>query len=73
MNQKSSKPTKPMNTIDNLSDKYVNAVSATDCTGLMPSDPKSNSEVESYKEIYNFEVPIAEDLDRNNKVPNSKK
>jgi hypothetical protein len=68
-----NKSSKSKNTIDNLSDKYINAVSSTDCTGLMPSDPKSNSEVESYKEIYNFEVPVAEDLDRNNKTSNNKK
>jgi hypothetical protein len=68
-----NKSSKLENNIDNLSDKYTNAVSSTDCTGLMPFDPKSNSEVESYKELYNFEVPIIEDVERNNKVENSNK
>ncbi|WP_099466553.1 hypothetical protein [Konateibacter massiliensis] len=52
---------KPKDSIDKyLSDEYINAVSTTDCTGLIPSNPASEEEVESYKEIYNFEVPIAE-------------
>lgn len=53
-----NKQINPINSIDNLSDKYVNAVSTTDCTGLIPSDPASQEERDAYKEIYNFEVPI---------------
>lgn len=32
----------------------TNAVSATDCTGLMPSAPKSEAEKNAYFEIMNF-------------------
>lgn len=49
------------NSIDKyLSDEYINAASTTDCTGLIPSKPESKEELESYKEVYNYEVPIAE-------------
>lgn len=50
-----------------LSDEYVNAASSTDCTGLIPSNPTSKEEVDSYKDIYNFQVPIAEDQEEKNK------
>jgi hypothetical protein len=53
-----------------LSDEYVNAVSTTDCTGLIPSNPSSKAEVDSYREIYNFQVPIAENQEEKQ---NSKK
>lgn len=34
-----------------------NACSATDCTGLIPVAPQDESELDSYKDIYNFEPP----------------
>ncbi|MBA4687830.1 MAG: hypothetical protein H2184_11805 [Candidatus Galacturonibacter soehngenii] len=49
------------NSIDNLSEKYVNAASTTDSTGLIPSNPASEEELESYKEIYNFQVPLEDE------------
>lgn len=55
------------NSIDNLSDKYVNAASTTDSTGLIPSNPASEEELESYKEIYNFQVPLENESDKTNK------
>lgn len=29
-----------------------NTASSTDCTGLMPSNPSNQDEIESYKDIY---------------------
>lgn len=34
-----------------------NASSAMDCTGLIPSLPQSDFEVESYREVYDFAPP----------------
>lgn len=62
-----NKNTNSKDSIDKyLSDEYINAVSTTDCTGLIPSNPSSKAEVDSYKEVYNFQVPIAEDQDEEN-------
>lgn len=33
------------------------ACSFTDCTGLIPSAPENEDELESYKEIYHYNVP----------------
>lgn len=62
-----NKDSNPKDSIDKyLSDEYINAASTTDCTGLIPSNPTSKAEVDSYKEVYNFQVPIAEDQDDEN-------
>ena len=45
--------------IDNL-----NACSTTDCTGLMWRAPKNEEEVESYKNIYDFEPPFVKEKDK---------
>lgn len=37
-----------------LSKSYVEACSANDCTGLIPTLPRSASEIESYDELYPF-------------------
>lgn len=37
-----------------LSKSYVDACSANDCTGLIPSLPQSKAEIESYDELYHF-------------------
>lgn len=34
----------------------LNVCSTTDCTGLIPSLPQSEAELESYKDILQFEV-----------------
>lgn len=38
-------------------DYLGNAASTTDCTGLIPSEPTSEAELESYQELYHFEPP----------------
>lgn len=40
-------------------DYLANAASAMDCTGLIPSAPQSEEELESYQDIYQFEIPLA--------------
>ena len=36
----------------------MNAQSGTDCTGLMPTPPRTEAEAESYDEVYDF-LPTA--------------
>lgn len=31
--------------------------SATECTGLMPTPPQNDSELESYQELHSMEIP----------------
>lgn len=38
-------------------DYLSNAASSQDCTGLIPSAPVSDSELESYEAIYKFQPP----------------
>ena len=38
-------------------DYLANAASSGDCTGLIPSAPVSEAELESYRELYAFEPP----------------
>ena len=33
---------------------FLNASSATDCTGLIPAAPENTDEVENYEEVYQF-------------------
>lgn len=40
---------------DNLD---IKSCSATDCTGLIPSLPQSDSELESYAEVYHYPADI---------------
>ena len=39
----------------------IKACSATDCTGLIPSLPQSEAELESYAEIYHYPADIFHD------------
>ena len=38
-------------------DYLPNAASTQDCTGLIPSEPVSVEEIESYEELYHFLPP----------------
>ena len=38
-------------------DYLSNAASSHDCTGLIPSEPVSAEEIESYEELYHFLPP----------------
>lgn len=40
--------------IDKCLDQMANAYSAYDCTGLIPSKPTNEAELESYNEVYNY-------------------
>lgn len=39
-------------------DYLANAASTQDCTGLIPAAPVSDSELESYEELYHFTPPL---------------
>ena len=39
-------------------DYLANAASSMDCTGLIPSGPVSEEDLESYQELYRFETPL---------------
>jgi len=41
--------------------KYIKPCSAQDCTGLIPSAPENESELENYEELYPFlpQIPNA--------------
>lgn len=41
-------------------DYLSNSASTQDCTGLIPSEPVSVSEIESYEELYHFLPPKGE-------------
>lgn len=40
--------------LDRCLDQMANAYSTYDCTGLIPSKPETEAELESYKEVYNY-------------------
>lgn len=39
-------------------DYLKNAASSTDCTGLIPSLPESEEELEAYNDIYQYQTPL---------------
>ena len=50
-------------------DYLSGAASSQDCTGLIPSAPLSEAELDSYEELYPFLVPPASDIKDNNEAP----
>ena len=59
MNSKSKKYEKEKSNqqiIDSY-DYISNTASAQDCTGLIPSDPLDDAELESYETIYHYQPP----------------
>lgn len=38
-------------------DYLANAASTTDCTGLIPSEPMSKAERDSYEDVYKYTPP----------------
>lgn len=38
-------------------DYLGNSASAMDCTGLIPSAPRNQAELDSYEQVYHFEPP----------------
>lgn len=63
MNNKNTSASKENQRIIDSYDYLANAASTQDCTGLIPSAPLNEAELESYNEIYKFQAP---------KVPNTK-
>ncbi|MCI9415385.1 MAG: hypothetical protein HFJ79_09470 [Clostridiales bacterium] len=56
---------------EQLFDEMYPVASSMECTGLIPAAPATESEVESYSEIY--DIPLAKDKkDANNRMQNLK-
>lgn len=60
--------TKEKSGIDNLDDDFeseFNAISAHDCTGLIPTAVMNDSEARSYEEVYHYLSPqLKSDIDK---------
>ena len=54
--EKNSVSKKNRQVIDSY-DYLGNSASATDCTGLIPSAPQSEAELQSYEDVYAFTSP----------------
>jgi hypothetical protein len=39
-------------------DYLSNAASSNDCTGLIPSLPQSDAEIEAYNDLYQYQPPV---------------
>ena len=50
---------------------YLSGAASSSCTGLIPSAPLSEAELDSYEELYPFlpPVPPASDIKDNNETP----
>ena len=60
MRNRAPKSRKTNNVSDHVEEiDPCNASSAMDCTGLMPTPPRSDTEAESYKAVYDFAPPEA--------------
>ena len=62
-NHKEADTKKNQRIIDSY-DYLANAASTQDCTGLIPSAPLNEDELDAYNEIYKYQAP---------QVPNTKK
>lgn len=51
----------------NTYDYLGKSASATDCTGLIPSAPQNDYELESYENVYPFRPPRIESVERQNR------
>ena len=58
MNKKTTKKEKTNQEIIDAYDYLSNAASSHDCTGLIPTEPVSIEELESYEELYHFLPPL---------------
>ncbi len=55
------KKDKTANLQDSEEYKYIKPCSAQDCTGLIPSAPENETELENYEELYPFLPQIPSD------------
>jgi hypothetical protein len=42
----------------------IQACSTMDCTGLIPSLPQNEGELESYEALYSFEPPVVDEKEK---------
>lgn len=54
-------------------DYVTNTTSAVDCTGLIPSLPQNEAELESYKEIYHYQSSLDDSQSQNPPLAVNKK
>lgn len=61
MGKSKKQQTRPSDADDEMAlyDEMMEVAAATECTGLMPTPPTKQSEVDSYENI--FDVPLAKD------------
>ena len=43
-------------------DSFCGSSCASDCTGLIPSDPDTSEEAEAYRRIYPYGVPLSDEM-----------
>lgn len=55
--QQKSSQTQNQEIIDSY-DYLANSASTQDCTGLIPSAPQNDAELESYESVYHYQPPI---------------
>lgn len=56
--------TKKKTKAEDLLDSYdylANSASSTDCTGLIPSAPHSEAELDAYNDVYKYTPPVVKD------------
>ncbi len=66
---------RPLPEIEKEYDKFetTNACSAHDCTGLIPTPPATDEEMESYMEIYDYRAPDVQSPDDKKLAEENKK
>ncbi len=62
--KKENKKKTESTTAKNNYDVDIQTCSAMDCTGLIPSLPQSEAELEAYEDLYPY-LPHAKDVDKN--------
>lgn len=54
-------------------DSFCGSSCASDCTGLIPSDPDTSEESDSYRSIYPYGVPLSDEMTEPNRRTYGKK
>lgn len=54
-------------------DSFCSGCSASDCTGLIPSDPDTAEEAGSYRSIYPYGVPLSDEMTKSERGTFGKK
>lgn len=57
LSHQKARQTHNQNIIDSY-DYLANSASTQDCTGLIPSAPQNDAELESYESVYHYQPPV---------------